>query len=45
LDLKNNLRNFYGQWVEPLSVNYKGYDVWELPPDGQGLAVLQMLNM
>jgi len=42
------LRDFAGfapEWVEPLSVEYRGYDVWELPPNGQGLAVLQMLGM
>lgn len=42
---KADLAAHTSTWVEPVSVNYRGYDVFELPPNGQGLAVLQMLNI
>ncbi|MFN7625654.1 MAG: gamma-glutamyltransferase family protein, partial [Pirellula sp.] len=32
-------------WVDPISTEYRGFDVWQIPPNGQGLAVLQMLNV
>jgi gamma-glutamyltranspeptidase/glutathione hydrolase len=41
----NDLSSFHAEWVEPVSTNYRGYDVWELPPNGQGIAALQILNV
>lgn len=32
-------------WIDPVSTNYRGYDVWELPPSGQGIAALEILNL
>jgi gamma-glutamyltranspeptidase/glutathione hydrolase len=37
--------DFHGEWVTPASVDYRGYQVYELPPNGQGFATLEMLNL
>ncbi|GAB3502427.1 gamma-glutamyltransferase [Spirosoma knui] len=42
---KTDLAAHQSNWIDPVSVKYRGYDVYELPPNGQGIAVLQMLNI
>jgi gamma-glutamyltranspeptidase/glutathione hydrolase len=41
----NDLKNHKSEWIDPVSTNYRGYDIWELPPNGQGIAALQILNL
>ena len=41
----DDLARHNSEWVEPVSSSYRGYDIWELPPNGQGIATLQILNI
>jgi gamma-glutamyltranspeptidase/glutathione hydrolase len=42
---REDLAEFTTEWVDPISTNYHGYDILELPPPGQGFAALEMLNI
>ncbi|MCH8986477.1 MAG: gamma-glutamyltransferase, partial [Acidobacteria bacterium] len=41
----DDLKNHEARWVDPISADFRGYTVWELPPAGQGVAALQMLKL
>ena len=41
----SDLAEFRSEWTEPISTNYHGYDIFQLPPPGQGFAALEMLNI
>jgi gamma-glutamyltranspeptidase / glutathione hydrolase len=41
----SDLRSFKSEWVDPITTNYKGYDVYQMPPQTQGFATLEMLNI
>jgi gamma-glutamyltranspeptidase/glutathione hydrolase len=42
---ERDFREHHADWIEPVSTSYRGFDVWELPPNGQGIAALQILNL
>jgi gamma-glutamyltranspeptidase/glutathione hydrolase len=41
----DDLADFSAEWVEPVSIDYRGWKIYELPPNGQGMAALEMLNI
>lgn len=41
----DDLARHHSEWIEPVSTTYRGFEIWELPPNGQGIAALQILNI
>ena len=41
----DDLKNHKSEWIDPVSTSYRGFYIWELPPNGQGIAALQILNL
>ncbi|MBB3108487.1 gamma-glutamyltranspeptidase/glutathione hydrolase [Paenibacillus phyllosphaerae] len=42
---EEDFRSHYGEWVTPLTVTYRGYDLYQMPPNSQGFSLLMMMNM
>ena len=40
-----DLKDHTADWIDPVNTSYRGWDVWEMPPNGQGIAALQILNL
>ncbi|MCU0456802.1 MAG: gamma-glutamyltransferase [Bacteroidales bacterium] len=41
----DDMARHHSEWIEPVSTTYRGFEIWELPPNGQGIAALQILNI